>query len=133
MTVQSVPGDQRVATIEGARALQDAVGGFRAFAPLPRTMSVAAPSTGYDDVKQIALSRLMLSDIDTIQVARQLYGPKLAQVALTMGADDVDGVAAIDTGNPGRRRSAIEEITANIRAAALRDVERNGLFERRRG
>ena len=39
-----------------------------------------------------------------------LYGPKLAQVALTVGADDVDGVAAADPGTLGTRRSPIEEI-----------------------
>jgi aminodeoxyfutalosine synthase len=93
-------------------------------------MSVAEPTTGYDDVKQVALARLMLPGIESIQVDWPLYGPKLAQVALTMGADDVDGVAACDTGTLGHRRSAIEEITRNIRAASLEPVERDGLFER---
>jgi hypothetical protein len=53
-------------------------------------------------------------------------------VALTMGADDVDGIAASDPGTLGTRRSPIEEITGNIRAASLDPFERNGLFERRR-
>ena len=55
-----------------------------------------------------------------------LYGPKLAQVALTIGADDVDGVAAVDPGTLGARRSPLEEIRGNIRAAGLEPVERNG-------
>jgi hypothetical protein len=42
----------------------------------------------------------------------------------------VDGVAAMETGNLGARRSAIEDITRNIRAAGLEPLERNGLFER---
>jgi aminodeoxyfutalosine synthase len=130
MTVQSLDSEQRVSIVERARALQERVGRFRAFAPLPRAVPAAAPTTGYDDVKQVALARLMLRDDEAIQVDWSLYGPKLAQVALTMGADDVDGVAAMETGNLGARRSAIEDITRNIRAAGLEPLERNGLFER---
>jgi hypothetical protein len=118
----------RIASVERARDLQAAVGGFRAFAPLPRTMSVATPTTGYDDVRQVALARMVVSNIDSIQVDWPLYGPKLAQVALTVGADDVDGIAAVDPGVLGTRRSPIEEIKGNIRAAALEAVERDGRF-----
>ena len=42
---------------------------------------------GFDDVKQVALARLLVSNIDSIQVDWPLYGPKLAQVALSVGAD----------------------------------------------
>ena len=118
----------RIASVERARDLQAAVGGFRAFAPLPRTMSVSTPTTGYDDVKQVALARMVVNNIDSIQVDWPLYGPKLAQVALTVGADDVDGIAAVDPGVLGTRRSPIEEIKGNIRAAALEAVERDGRF-----
>ncbi len=118
----------RIASVERARNLQSAVGGFRAFAPLPRTMSIATPTTGYDDVKQVALARMVVNNIDSIQVDWPLYGPKLAQVALTVGADDVDGIAAVDPGVLGTRRSPIEEIKSNIRAAALEAVERDGRF-----
>ena len=101
-----------------ARATSRArLGGFRVFAPLPRTMSISAPTTGYDDVKQIALARLLAGTSPSIQVDWPLYGPKLAQVALTIGADDVDGVAASDPGVLGTRRSPVEEIRGNIRAA----------------
>ena len=51
----------------------------------------AVPTTGYDDVKRIALARLVVDNIASIQVDWTLYGPKLAQVALTVGADDIDG------------------------------------------
>ena len=116
--------------ITAARRLQD-TGGFLAFAPLPRTMSVAAPTTGYDDVKFVALARLVIRDIPSIQVDWPLYGPKLAQVALTVGADDVDGIAAVEPGTLGTRRSALAEIEGNIRAAGLQPVERDGRFEAR--
>ena len=130
MTIATLAENQQLSIIERARALQEVCGGFRAFAPLPRVMSASAPTTGYDDVKQVALARLMLPGIDSIQVDWSLYGPKLAQVALTMGADDVDAVAAFDVGNLGHRRSALEEIQRNIRAASLEPVERDGLFRR---
>jgi aminodeoxyfutalosine synthase len=115
-------------SIYAAGRLQEHAGGFRAFAPLPRTSSVTTPSTGYDDVKMVALARLLLRTIPSIQVDWPLYGPKLAQVALTVGADDVDGISAVDTGALGTRRSPLEEIKGNIRAAGLQAVERDGRF-----
>jgi aminodeoxyfutalosine synthase len=110
-----------------ARALQADAGGIRAFAPLARVSSVAQPSTGYDDVRLIATARLVVDNIDSIQVDWALYGPKLAQFALTVGADDVDAVSALE-GDLGRRRSPLEEIRGNIKAAGLEPRERDGSF-----
>ncbi len=95
---------------------------------MPRSLSTSQPTTGYDDVKQIALARIVVSNIDSIQVDWALYGPKLAQVALTVGANDVDQVAAVDPGVLGTRRSPLEEIKGNITAASLEPVERDGMF-----
>ena len=119
------PGDAALRMLALARDVQAAVGGIRAFAPLPRVSSIAQPSTGYDDVRQIAVARLLAHNIDSIQVDWPLYGPKLAQVALTMGADDVDGVSPFE-GDLGRRRSPLEEIRGNISAACLEPHERDG-------
>jgi hypothetical protein len=121
--------DARIALVERAKQLQTDLGGFRAFAPLPRTVSIAAPTTGYADIRQVALARVVVTNIESIQVDWPIYGPKLAQVALTVGADDVDGIAAVDAGVLGTRRSPIEEIRNNIRAAALEAVERDGRFQ----
>jgi aminodeoxyfutalosine synthase len=129
LTVHAIADDMRIAIVSRARDLQRAVGGFLALAPLPRTVPVAQPTTGYDDVKLIALARLLADNIASIQVDWALYGPKLAQVGLIVGADDVDGVAAVDPGALGTRRSPIEEIKGNIRAAGLEAVERNARFE----
>jgi CofH/MqnC C-terminal region len=129
LTVSVQRPDDRLALANRARDLQNEIGGFHAFAPLPRTISVSAPPTGYDDVKQIALARMVADNIPSIQVDWQLYGPKLAQFALTIGADDLDAVAAVDQGILGTRRSPIEEIRGNIRAAGLEPVERNARFE----
>lgn len=113
-----------------ARDVQAAAGGIRAFAPLPRVTSVAQPTTGYDDVRHIAVARLMAHNIESIQVDWPLYGPKLAQVALTMGADDVDGVSPFE-GDLGRRRSPLEEIRGNITAAGLEPHERDAAWSPR--
>jgi aminodeoxyfutalosine synthase len=115
---------ERIAHVLRAQQIQREVGGVRVFAPLPRVSSVAQPSTGYDDVKMVAMGRLLADAIDSIQVDWALYGPKLAQVALTMGADDVDGVSPLE-GDLGRRRSPVEEIKGNISAAGLEPVERD--------
>jgi CofH/MqnC C-terminal region len=120
--------EARVTMVERAKRLQSALGGFVAFAPLPRTMSVSLPTTGYADVRQIALARVVVTNIPSIQVDWPLYGPKLAQVALTVGADDIDGVSAVDSGALGTRRSPLEEIKNNIRAAALDPMERDANF-----
>jgi len=128
LTVREATANSRDQLIELAIQIQAVTGGVRAFAPLPRVSSIAQPSTGYDDVKTIAAARLNAHNIDSIQVDWPLYGPKLAQVALTMGADDVDGVSPFE-GDLGRRRSPIEEIRGNIKAAGLEPIERNGLFE----
>lgn len=105
-----------------------AVASVRAFAPLP-TVADPRPSTGYDDLRRVALARLVVDNIDSIQVDWRLYGPKLAQVALTFGADDVDAVSPIDALEHGWRRAPLEEITRNVSAAALVPIERNGRFE----
>ena len=104
--------------------------GVKTLAPLPRT-GERETTTGYRDVRQVALARLLVNNIEAIQVDWRRDGPKLAQVALTFGANDVDAVSPYDTVEQGRRRAPLEEITRNIRGAGLTPVERNGRFERR--
>jgi hypothetical protein len=93
-------------------------------APLPREQSVAVPTTGYDDVRAVALARLALPSVRNIQVDWAQYGPKLAQVALTFGANDLDRVSPIDDETLGRRRMAVEDVKRNIAAAGFTAVER---------
>jgi len=80
-------------------------------------------------VKRVALARLCADNIPSIQVDWSLYGPKLAQVALTVGADDVDAVSAEDEAAGGPRRAPLQEIRRNIIAAGQEPVERNGRFD----
>jgi hypothetical protein len=108
------------------KSLQKATGAVRAFAPLARLADPQAPSTGYDDVKMVALSRLWLDCVPSIQVDFHLHGPKLAQVALLFGADDLDAVPVVGDEDAGRRRAPLEEVRRNIAAASLSPVQRDG-------
>lgn len=129
LTVHRLQGPDMIPLFKSVIALQRQVGVVRTFAPLPRTTNPAVPTTGYDDVKRIALARLVVDNVPSIQVDWSLYGPKLAQVALTVGADDVDGVSAEDDMGEGRRRAPLEEIRRNIVAAGQDPVERTGRFD----
>ena len=131
LTVHRLSSPDVVASMKAVEALQRDVAVIRAFAPLPRTMTSAVPTTGYDDVRRVALARLIVDNVPSIQVDWALYGPKLAQVALTVGADDVDGVSPEEESAEGRRRSPLQEILRNIRAAGQEPVERNGRFDRK--
>jgi aminodeoxyfutalosine synthase len=122
--------DRRVEIAARAAAVQGATGAVSAFAPLPRQDAPDQPSTGYDDVRTVAIARLMCPAIRHIQVDWPLYGPKLAQVALLYGANDIDGIAPADTAGLGARRSPLEDIRRQIRAAAGEPAERNGRYER---
>lgn len=115
----------RSALLLRARALVDRFPAVPTFAPLPRTQSTTAPTTGYDDVRAVALARLAMPAQARVQVDWGQYGPKLAQVALTFGANDVDRVSAVDDETLGRRRTAVEEVRRNIVAAGFTPVERD--------
>ena len=129
LTIHKLPSADAASWLKQIADLQHTVAVIRAFAPLPRQVNPAVPTTGYDDVKRVALARIVVTNIPSIQVDWSLYGPKLAQVALTVGADDVDAVSADDDVPEGRRRAPLEEIQRNIRAASQEPVERNGRFE----
>src|SRR5262245_5626100 len=129
LTIHRSPAPDPVPVLKAVSELQRAVAVIRAFAPLPRAANPAVPTTGYEDVKRVALARVIVDNIASIQVDWSLYGPKLAQVALTVGADDVDAVSPEDDQSEGRRRAPLEEIRRNIRAASQEPVERNGRFE----
>ena len=129
LTIHQLSGEDGTQQFKRVAELHRAVGVIRAFAPLPRRTNPAVPTTGFDDVKRVAMARLVVENVASIQVDWALYGPKLAQVALTVGADDVDSVSAEDDTGEGRRRAPLEEIRRNIRAAGHDPAERNGRFD----
>ena len=76
----------------------------------------------------IALSRLAFAEVKrygsvSIEVDWSLYGPKLAQVALTFGADHLDAVAATSDPALGPRRATVADVERNIRAAGFEPRE----------
>jgi len=128
LTVARATGRDAVERLIAAGAVQETAGPIAAIDPLPRTRGVYGPTTGYDDVKVVALARLAAPGIPSVQVDWRRYGPKLAQVALTFGADDIDGVSPSDEAPEGQRRAALPEIRRNIEAAGLVPMERDGRF-----
>jgi aminodeoxyfutalosine synthase len=129
LTIHQLSTDDIESLYKQIATLQYEVGVIQSVAPLPRKLNPAIPTTGFDDVKRVALARLFLEEVPSIQVDWSLYGPKLAQVALTVGANDVDAVSPLDDLSEGRRRAPLEEIRRNIRAAGLEPIERDGRFD----
>src|SRR5436309_3963706 len=86
----------RVDHLRQLRALQDETGGFVGFVPLPyqpenNGIPVETPPTGFDALRTIAVSRIYLDNFDHITAYWVGMGLKLAQVALSYGADDLHG------------------------------------------
>ena len=128
LTLGEATGDGALSLIRRIASWSDAGSVCRCLAPLPRSLS-SPPTTGYGDLRQVALARLLVDNIESIQVDWSSYGPKLAQVALTFGADDVDAVPAEGPDERGWRRSPGEEIRRNITAAGFTPMPRDGCFE----
>lgn len=88
--------EERLNHLIQLRSLQDRTGGFSAFIPLAfhsqNTRLAHLPeTTGIDDLKTVAVSRLMLDNFDHIKAYWVMLGEKIAQIALSFGADDLDG------------------------------------------
>jgi aminodeoxyfutalosine synthase len=88
--------EDRVDHMLRLRALQDDTGGFQTFIPLAfhpanTALSHLPTSTGLTDIRQIAVGRLMLDNFPHIKAYWQMVSPKIAQIALRFGADDIDG------------------------------------------
>jgi len=88
--------EDRVDHLLKLRALQDATHGFQTFIPLAfhpenTPLQHLAGTTGMLDLKQIAVSRLVLDSFPHIKSYWQMMTPKIAQISLRFGADDIDG------------------------------------------
>jgi len=128
LTIDKAPADARTKLFITAAALKETYPAIRSINPLPSVLDSLRPTTGYDDVKSVAIARLAALDIPDVQVDWLRYGPKLAQVALTFGANDLDNVEASDEAPDGRRRAPLEEVRRNIQAAGFEPTERDGRF-----
>ena len=122
------------------RELQDDTGGFMTFIPLAfhpehTELSHLSGPTGLLDLRTIAVSRLMMDNIDHLKTYWIMQGLDVSQVALSYGADDMDGTvveekithAAGATSPLGVTR---EELVQTIRDAGRVPVERDTLYQR---
>jgi aminodeoxyfutalosine synthase len=131
--------EERVDHLMKLRALQDETGGFQCLIPLafhpentPFEGHMGA-TDGFDDLKVIAVSRLMLDNFDHVKAYWVMLTQKIAQVALRFGADDLDGTivderitqAAGGVAGKGMTRQALEDF---IREAGRTPVERDTLY-----
>jgi aminodeoxyfutalosine synthase len=130
--------EDRVDHLIRLRELQDETGGFNCFIPLAfhpeHTVYAHLPTTtGIDDLKTIAVSRLILDNFPHIKAYWVTLTPSLAQIALRFGADDLDGTiieeriihGAGTPTSPGMTRTQIEKL---IRDAGRVPVERDTLY-----
>ncbi|MBM83743.1 MAG: aminofutalosine synthase MqnE [Planctomycetaceae bacterium] len=120
------------------RELQDDTSGFQTFIPLafhPENTGldhIQKPS-GMTDLKVMALSRIMLDNFDHIKAYWIMLGEKTAQVALSFGADDLDGTVVHeliyhDAGAETPEGLTVDQIHHLIREAGREPVERDTLY-----
>jgi len=130
--------EERVNHLLKLRTLQDDTGGFTAFIPLAfhpenTRLSHLKPTGGIDDLKTVAVARLLLDNIPHIKAYWVMITPSLAQVALSFGADDLDGTIVEEkiTHMAGARTPtgmSMEEISHLIRSAGYHPVERDAFY-----
>jgi aminodeoxyfutalosine synthase len=132
--------EERVEHLLALRGLQDETHGFGAFIPLafhPENtgLSHIAKPTGFDDLKAIAVARLLLDNFDHIKAYWVMLSPAIAQIALRFGADDLDGTVVEekiyhDAGATTSQFTPRAELERLIRGAGREPVERDTLYRR---
>jgi aminodeoxyfutalosine synthase len=130
--------EDRVDHLLRLRDLQDETGGFVTYIPLAfqpwEAPAMKLPeTTGFDDLKAIAVGRLLLDNFPHIKSYWIMIGPRLAQVGLSFGADDLDGTVteekiAHDAGAQTAQSLTVHELCRLIREAGRRPLERDTVF-----
>ncbi len=130
--------EERLEHLVALRNAQDETSGFMCFIPLafhPKNTALEGMSStgGVDDLKAIAISRLMLDNFPHIKAYWVMLGPKIAQVALSFGADDLDGTVLEEkithmAGAETSQAMTRQEIEGMIRAAGRTPVQRDTLY-----
>jgi aminodeoxyfutalosine synthase len=130
--------EERVEHLILLRELQDETHGFVAFIPLafhPANTALAhiPDPTGYDDLRAIAVARLLLDNFDHIKAYWVMMTPRLAQIALRFGANDLDGTIVEekiyhDAGAKTAEYTSRTELERLIRAAGRTPLERDTLY-----
>jgi aminodeoxyfutalosine synthase len=130
--------EHRVDHLLRLRALQDETSGMQAFIPLAfhpdgnGMRNLPAP-TGVDDLRTLAISRLMLDNVPHIKAYWVSSTPKIAQVALRFGADDIDGTIVHETiyhaaGSSSPQGMTYDGLVRLIREAGRVPIERDTLY-----
>jgi len=130
--------EERVDHLLKLRELQDETHGFVAFIPLafhPENtgLSHLPKPTGFADLKNIAISRLLLDNFDHIKAYWIMLTPRIAQIALRFGANDIDGTVVEekiyhDAGATTSQFTPRAELERLIREAGCIPVERDTLY-----
>jgi aminodeoxyfutalosine synthase len=120
------------------RDLQDETGGFQTFIPLAfhpdnTGLSHIPKPSGLMDLKTMAISRLMLDNFPHIKAYWVMLGIKTAQLALSFGADDLDGTVVHekiyhDAGSDSPQELSVTEIRRLIEEAGRIPMERDTLY-----
>ncbi len=129
----------RVDHLRQLRSLQDETHGFVGFVPLPyqaenNAIPVQNPPTGYDTLRTVAVSRIYLDNFDHITAYWVGMGLKLAQVALSYGADDLHGTIIEEhifhmAGAQSPQLQTEAAMIKAIREAGCTPVQRNTFYE----
>ncbi len=129
----------RVDHLRQLRALQDETSGFVGFVPLPyqpenNDIPVKTPPTGYDALRTIAVSRIYLDNFNHITAYWVGLGMKLAQVALSYGADDLHGTIIEEhifrmAGGQAPQLQTETDMIKAIREVGRTPVQRNTFYE----
>jgi aminodeoxyfutalosine synthase len=129
----------RVDHLRHLRSLQDETHGFVGFVPLPyqpenNDIPVQNPPTGYDTLRTVAVSRIYLDNFDHITAYWVGMGVKLAQVALSYGADDLHGTIIEEhifhmAGAKSPQLQTEAEMIKALREAGCTPVQRNTFYE----
>lgn len=131
--------EERVDHLMRLRTLQEETGGFQAFIPLSyhpdgnRLGAIGGP-TGADDLRTIAVSRLVLHNIPHIKAYWVMLGMKTAQVAQRFGANDLDGTVTEEkvyhmAGAATPNSLSVDELKELIRDVGREPVERTTTYE----
>jgi aminodeoxyfutalosine synthase len=135
--------EDRVEHLEMLRALQDETGGFLAYIPLAYHPDhnelgealgrTGTATTGFDDLRNIAVGRLFLDNFEHIKTHWIMVTPFLSQVALTFGANDLEGTVVREkiyheAGAHTAQGMTLDEILALIRGADRVPVERDSFY-----
>ncbi len=131
--------EERVEHLLLLRELQDETHGFVAFIPLAfhpenTALSYVPKPTGFADLKNIAVSRLLLDNFEHIKAYWIMLTPRIAQIALRFGANDLDGTVIEekiyhDAGATTEQFTPRAELERLIREAGRVPVERDTLYQ----